>query len=103
MGDAQFTFLAPYLVKFTVNDYFNVCAYILPISDNKSKFISNLFLPYVNKLHKYTADNVITLFTPVLNGLSHKIFQQDIRQIVPQQKYTETNLAQNRSDIHTGN
>ena len=88
MGNAQFTFIAPYLVTFTINDYFNVCAYILPINENKSKFISNLFLPYVNNLQKYTADNMVELFTPILNAFSHKVFQQDIRQIVPQQEYT---------------
>lgn len=85
---ADFTFLPPYTVKFTVSDIFNVCAFVIPISETRSRFVSNLFIPCKNKLQKYTADNIVFLLTPVMNILSHKIFSQDLNQIMEQKKYT---------------
>ena len=60
---ADFTFIAPHTIKFTVNDIFIVCAFVIPISETRSRFVSNLFIPCKNKVQKYTADNFVFLYS----------------------------------------
>lgn len=89
MSAATFTFIAPFTITFTIYDFFTVCGFVLPISAEKTRFITNLFIPCKNPHIRKFFNGLVSIFNPILNKMSSYIFNQDVEQILSQQYYVK--------------
>lgn len=88
IGPAIWSYYAPYTVTFNIYS-FTTAIYAIPITKNKTKFISNLLIPYKNEFHKNMLNSFLFITNPLFIKFGRKLFGEDLTQFKSQHYYIQ--------------
>ena len=81
MGHAvQFTFYPPYTIHFDLKK-FSIWASMVPLEENKTRFVSNLLIPFKTQLQRKFIEFFYFIFKPLGQIVGFEIYRQDKKQL----------------------